>query len=88
MHFGLFTLVFGLPIPVSLNQKKQDSIIQAVQSQLAALTSSVTSCCSSTAVRATTPAEQNQLTVNLSDKDIIVLNQNVPNPFAEQTTIT
>ena len=67
---------------------KQDSINNAVQAQIAALTSSVTSCCSSSAVRQTTPAEQNQLAVNLSDKDIIVLNQNVPNPFAEQTTIT
>jgi hypothetical protein len=26
--------------------------------------------------------------VDLSDKDVIVLDQNVPNPFAEQTTIT
>ena len=26
--------------------------------------------------------------IRLSDKDVIVLNQNVPNPFAEQTTIT
>ena len=28
------------------------------------------------------------LDVQLSTKNIIVLNQNVPNPFAEQTTIT
>jgi hypothetical protein len=67
---------------------KQDSINNAVQAQIAALTTSVTSCCSSSAVRTTSPDEQNQLSVNLSDKDIIVLNQNVPNPFAEQTTIT
>jgi hypothetical protein len=68
--------------------EKQDSVIQVVQSQIAALTSSVTSCCSSSVVRTTSADEQNQLSVNLSDKDIIVLNQNVPNPFAEQTTIT
>lgn len=29
-----------------------------------------------------------QINISLTDKDIIVLNQNVPNPFAEQTTIT
>jgi hypothetical protein len=29
-----------------------------------------------------------QTDVELSNKDIVVLNQNVPNPFAEQTTIT
>ena len=68
--------------------EKQDSVIQQMQSEIAALTSSVTSCCSSSAIRSTTPAEQNQLTVSLSDQDIIVLNQNTPNPFAEQTTIT
>ncbi|HWY12307.1 MAG TPA: hypothetical protein VN026_13325, partial [Bacteroidia bacterium] len=73
---------------LSSQNKKQDSTIQAMQSQIAALTSSVTSCCSSTAVRTTKPNELNQLDVNLSDKDIVVLNQNVPNPFAEQTTIT
>ncbi|HWY10052.1 MAG TPA: tail fiber domain-containing protein, partial [Bacteroidia bacterium] len=68
--------------------EKQDSTIQAMQSQIAALTSSVTSCCSSSLVRTTKPSELNQLDINLSDKDIVVLNQNVPNPFAEQTTIT
>lgn len=67
---------------------KQDSINSAVQAQIAALTSSITSCCSSSAVRETKPSELNQLNINLSDKDVIVLNQNVPNPFAEQTTIT
>ena len=59
-----------------------------MQSQISALTSSVTSCCSSSAVRTTSQEEQSQLAVNLSDKDAVVLNQNVPNPFAEQTIIT
>ncbi len=80
-------LIKGMQTQQRQNEK-QDSVITALQSQMAALTSSVTSCCSSSAIRSTTPSEQNQLTVNLSDKDIIVLNQNVPNPFAEQTTIT
>ncbi|HWY37420.1 MAG TPA: tail fiber domain-containing protein, partial [Bacteroidia bacterium] len=30
----------------------------------------------------------NRLSINLSDLDAVVLNQNVPNPFAEQTVIT
>jgi len=67
---------------------KQDSINNAVQAQIAALTSSVSSCCSSTTVRTTKAEELNQLNINLNDNDVIVLNQNVPNPFAEQTTIT
>ena len=70
---------------------KQDSINNAVQQQLAALTSQINACCSNSEIRSTNNATQtalNQLDVELSDKDAIVLNQNVPNPFAEQTTIT
>jgi hypothetical protein len=43
------------------------------------------------AVQANTPAAQEEirktLEVKLSNKDVIVLDQNVPNPFAEQTVI-
>ncbi len=70
---------------------KQDSINNAVQQQLAALASQINACCSNSAIRSTNNASQtalNQLDVELSDKDAIVLSQNVPNPFAEQTTIT
>ncbi len=66
---------------------KQDSINQSVQQQLAALASQINSCCSNTSSR-NANSNINQLDVELSDKDAIVLNQNVPNPFAEQTTIT
>jgi hypothetical protein len=60
--------------------EKQDSLINALASQINA-------CCSNTSARNTNPTT-NQLDVELSDKDAIVLDQNVPNPFAEQTTIT
>lgn len=73
------------------NLSKQDSINQAVQQQLAALLSQINACCSNSIIRTTNNATQanlNQLDVELSDKDAVVLNQNVPNPFAEQTTIT
>lgn len=66
---------------------KQDSINNAVKNQLTALTNMINACCSNTGARTTNPAI-NSLDINLSDKDAIVLNQNVPNPFAEQTTIT
>jgi hypothetical protein len=61
----------------------QDSLITAI-------TSSVSSCCSNSNVRLTGIAGGtiNQQNINLSDADVIVLNQNTPNPFAEQTTIT
>ncbi len=51
----------------------------------------IAACCSNASVRSNNNTIQttlNQLDVELSDKDAIILNQNVPNPFAEQTTIT
>lgn len=59
---------------------KQDSLITA-------LTAQINSCCTNASARTSNPTI-NSLDVDLSDKDVIVLNQNVPNPFAEQTTIT
>lgn len=59
----------------------------AILQQLAALAAQINSCCSTTTSR-NGNTNINQLDVELSDKDAIVLNQNVPNPFAEQTIIT
>ena len=61
--------------------KKQDSLITALSNQINA-------CCSNTTATRQSNSNINQLDIELSDKDAIVLNQNVPNPFAEQTTIT
>lgn len=66
--------------------KQQDSIIQV-------LTQNVASCCSNSSARQTgiegnNPEALTKINVSLTDKDVIVLNQNVPNPFAEQTTIS
>ncbi len=69
---------------------KQDSINNAVQQQLANLAALIDGCCHSNN-RVNNDATQttlNQMDIELSDKDAIVLDQNVPNPFAEQTTIT
>lgn len=69
-------------LTTKLNSK--DSI---QDSRLAALENAINQCCQNAAARNANP-NINQLDVELSDKDAIVLNQNVPNPFAEQTTIT
>jgi hypothetical protein len=66
---------------------KQDSINNAVQAQLAAIVAQMTACCAHNTTRAAN-STINSLDIDLTDKDAIVLNQNVPNPFAEQTTIT
>lgn len=65
---------------LSSQNHKQDSLITELTNQIA-------SCCSNASAK-TSNSNINQLDVELSDKDAIVLNQNVPNPFAEQTTIT
>ena len=69
-------------LTTKLNSK--DSIQDA---RLTALENAINQCCSNAAARSYN-SNSNQLDVELSDKDAIVLNQNVPNPFAEQTTIT
>lgn len=78
-------LVSGMQELIKQN-KQQDSIIQV-------LTQNVASCCQNSAARQTgitgnDPKALTQINVNLSDVDMVVLGQNTPNPFAEQTTIT
>ena len=66
------------------NYKTRDSIQDV---RLTALENAINQCCSNSSAR-NTNSNLNQLDVELSDKNAVVLNQNVPNPFAEQTTIT
>lgn len=68
-------------------------LIQAVkeqQVQIAGLQSQLNVCCSTGATKSTHSENDNSATqqVILSDVKSVILNQNVPNPFAEQTTIT
>ncbi len=81
-----------IPYLVSAIQAQQKQIKQ-MDSLITALTQSVSSCCSNSAARQTgingnDPSALTQININLSDVDMVILNQNTPNPFAEQTTIT
>jgi len=81
-----------IPYLVSAMQEQQKQI-KHLDSLVQALTQTVTSCCSNSAARQTgingnDPSALTQININLSDIDLIVLNQNAPNPYAEQTTIT
>lgn len=63
-----------------------------LDSLLNALTQTVNACCSvssscGTGISGNNPKIIEQYNISLSDEDIIVLNQNEPNPFAELTTI-
>ena len=72
----------------------QDSINKSLQNQINALSDMINACCSSHRTtqnnNTSTPTIGNSISsmdVKLSDVQAIVLDQNVPNPFAEQTTI-
>jgi hypothetical protein len=69
---------------LSLLNKQKDSLISSLNDRLSTLESIVTVCCS-TNVKT---SSQNIHEVELSNGDAVVLNQNAPNPFAEQTVIT
>lgn len=60
--------------------------LQEQQTQIDSLQSQISNCCSSNA--RTSGQANSEQDVTLTNVNSIVLNQNVPNPFAEQTTIT
>lgn len=66
--------------------QEQQQRIDSMQSTIADMQSQINGCCSSN-LRTQDP-NINQTDVTLTNSESIVLNQNVPNPFAEQTTIT
>jgi hypothetical protein len=72
---------------LSRKNNQKDSLIGDLQNQINQLATLINSCCQNTNTRTQTTTSNTVIDVELSDKDIIVLNQNVPNPFAEQTTI-
>lgn len=67
------------------SQQEQQNTIDSMRTMMNQLASMLNSCCQSQSSRTQNPSTMD---VELSDKNVIVLNQNVPNPFAEQTTIT
>jgi hypothetical protein len=82
-----------------LSQQNQQIIQQnqAQDSLIQVLTQNINACCENQQAKQTgingngKNAQQqvlNQMNIDLSDKDVIVLNQNIPNPYAEHTTIT
>lgn len=70
----------------------QDALIASLQNQLNALTSTINSCCDDKHDNGNHNGHQkvanNQTNVELNDAQSVILLQNIPNPFAEQTTIS
>ena len=87
---------------LTVKSQSQDSIIASLQNQLTQLASLISDCCNNHGngngngrgnLSTSESGDYKSLTTNttsveLSNKNIVVLNQNVPNPFAEQTTIS
>lgn len=67
----------------------QDSINTSLQNQIDQLAALINSCCNSHSMQQNNNSSNSIASedVNLKDGQAIVLEQNVPNPFAEQTTI-
>lgn len=79
-----------IPIMISAIQEQQqtiDSLKEVINDRLANLENRLNGCCYSNQYK-TDPNETNQQTVTLTNPQAVILNQNVPNPFAEQTQIS
>jgi hypothetical protein len=84
---GFYAVDYQGMIPVLLQvAKEQQALVEKLQQQVAELKAVVTPpSTGNTEVKAGTATAQ---PVTLSDKNVVVLNQNVPNPFAESTVIS
>lgn len=67
--------------------QEQQKQIQSQKNSIDSLRTQMNSCCSSNTRTQNPDPSINQTNVTLDNSQNIVLNQNVPNPFAEQTTI-
>lgn len=85
-YTGLIPVLIGA---VKEQQHTIDSLKDMINQRLYSLENRLNSCCSSFNSYKTEPNTENTnyQTVNLSNLQTIVLDQNVPNPFAEQTVI-
>jgi hypothetical protein len=62
--------------------------VQEQQAQIAELNQALQNCCAANSFAPTQPSGNNGIAdVKLSNQNNVVLNQNVPNPFAERTTV-
>ncbi|MFN3341430.1 MAG: tail fiber domain-containing protein [Flavobacteriales bacterium] len=69
---------------------RQDSLNKSFQEHINSLYNLITECCKNRSMENSSekPEWKNATNIELSDAPSIVLDQNVPNPFAEQTTIS
>jgi hypothetical protein len=86
---GFYAVNYDGMVPVLLEAiKQQQSAIEKLQKQFDELKNNMPGSTGSTFNGNSGSAGIANQNVELSDKNVVVLNQNVPNPFAEQTVIT
>ncbi len=84
---GIMSIAYSELIPYLVEALKEEHLRNdSLATRLDSLSNVVAGCCSSNA--RTSDHATNEQDVTLTNSESIVLNQNVPNPFAEQTTIT
>lgn len=93
MNYKGVNYVGLVPVLISAvkeQQNKIDSLTEVITDRLAALEARLNGCCGQGANFKTDEGETgtNKINVELSSMQVIVLEQNVPNPFAEQTSIS
>lgn len=87
-YAGLIPILVGA---VKQQQTKIDSLSEVITNRLDALEARLNGCCGTGSANKTADenaATPHQLTVELSSTQVVILEQNVPNPFAEQTSIS
>ncbi len=87
-YVGIIPVLIGA---VKEQQHKIDSLEEVITDRLTQLEERLNGCCGESNKRdenETPTTAAHQLSVELSSMQVIVLEQNVPNPFAEQTSIS
>jgi len=85
-YTGIIPILIGA---VKEQQQTIDSLTKVIDERLTVLENGLSHCCGANARMAAPPAgeETHNVSVELSALQVVVLEQNVPNPFAEQTSI-
>lgn len=91
-YAGLIPVLIGAvkeqQVKAEEQQHKIDSLNDVITNRLTALENRLNGCCGTGDAGKTDGGTANHLTVELSSTQVIILEQNVPNPFAEQTSIS
>jgi len=83
-YAGLIPILVGA---VKQQQTKIDSLQQVIDTRLSEIENRLARCCGSGKTDEGEGTETHRINVELSNMQVVVLEQNVPNPFAEQTAI-